>query len=58
MGTAYQHVVVSYGECVIICVNGTVRGGPFNVHVGGIGLLGRGPELGWANLPVDERHDN
>jgi RHS repeat-associated protein len=53
----YTHTVVSYGGCFIVCLNGSFQGGVGAVNGGGVGLLARGPSVGWAHLrPQDRCH--
>jgi RHS repeat-associated protein len=54
-GVAWQHTVFSYGGCFGVCLSITLQNGHLQVKDGGYGFLGRGPGIGWANLPPDQR---
>ena len=52
-----RHITFSYGLCAVYCVNVQLQGGRATLNTGGgAAFYARGPSLGWANLPAEQRN--
>ena len=54
----WTHGVVSFGACLIICINGSLQGGHPSVSLGCCGIIDRGFGFGYANLPASQREQD
>jgi RHS repeat-associated protein len=50
-----DHATFGYAGCWIGCMNVEQQGGVVSLQTGGVGLINRGPYVGWANKSVDAR---
>ena len=51
----YRHTVLSFSFCAGICGGASFQGGKFSLYGGAVGLMAKGPGVGWASRPHARR---
>jgi RHS repeat-associated protein len=51
----YRHATVGFSVCGGVCVNASFQGGKLSVGGGSVGLMAKGPYIGWASRPHRRR---